>query len=396
MKKLFAIILLILVSIELNYAQDLIVKTNAEEIAAKIINIAEDFIIYNNWNEADGATYAVSKDKVLFIKYGNGEKIVFTTIDNNTSSKILIDETQPEISIDESQPEVSINETSPDTLSQPTIEYIVNKWVDIYTTNGETIKEIQMISYNEDSVKLSGSYCLNTFGALIHAIPFNMIERIEDAVTHKPIFYYQDGRLYNDIVPTNKVVVETKENIKKPKDLDDDNQTFHWEKKGLENQIRLNIGEGLSVQKNLHMSFDYIIGYRFSESVRVGAGVGLNYEKLKYEESTIYNGHYFKEYYEGAFTLPIFANVKVDFLKTKVSPYLALDLGYNCFFPASKFAKANKLGVFVRPTVGVDVHFSKCTLFFDLGCTYQHRECSTSLGKYGSYVLFAQSFGLQF
>lgn len=49
------------------FAQDIIVKINAEEIQAKVLTINENDISYKKWDNQDGPTYIISIDKVLFI-----------------------------------------------------------------------------------------------------------------------------------------------------------------------------------------------------------------------------------------------------------------------------------------------------------------------------------------
>lgn len=68
-----------------SFAQDIIVKIDAEEIQAKVITINEKEISYKKWDNQDGPTYIISIDKVLFIKYANGQKDVFTTTEKNIS-----------------------------------------------------------------------------------------------------------------------------------------------------------------------------------------------------------------------------------------------------------------------------------------------------------------------
>lgn len=59
-------------------AQDLIVLKNANEIQAKVTTIEQGKIAYLKWSNLDGPTYTLDKSQILFIKYANGEKEVFS------------------------------------------------------------------------------------------------------------------------------------------------------------------------------------------------------------------------------------------------------------------------------------------------------------------------------
>lgn len=84
-------------------------------------------------------------------------------------------------------------------------------------------------------------------------------------------------------------------------------------------------------------------------------------------------------------TIPVFANVKVDFLKTKVSPYVSMDCGYNFFIPFSKYAQDNKLGFLIQPALGVDIRFQKCVLFIEISYKYQSHSFENILATYRRY-----------
>lgn len=75
MKTLF-IPMLLLVSAGV-HAQDLIVKSNGDEIKAKVINVEESKVTYKKWSNKTGPTYTIGTDKIFMIKYMNGEKDVF-------------------------------------------------------------------------------------------------------------------------------------------------------------------------------------------------------------------------------------------------------------------------------------------------------------------------------
>lgn len=172
-----------------------------------------------------------------------------------------------------------------------------------------------------------------------------------------------------------------------------------WKTKGFEPQVRMVDAEGIDFQRNLNFGADFVAAYRFNEIIRLGGGIGIEYVYMKFDEvdepTTIFD--YFDGYFEGAMTIPLFANVKVDFLRqTKVSPYFTADCGYSIFVPFSEYAEGNKLGMFVRPAFGVDIRFSKCTLFFEVGYKYQARSFDNPLASYGSYHQLSSAIGVAF
>ena len=177
---------------------------------------------------------------------------------------------------------------------------------------------------------------------------------------------------------------------------DYDYEEEEFDLKGFEPHIRISFDEGIDLFKNFSFGLDLLAAYRFNEHFRIGAGVGLNYVNLFYEKSGWIGDYHFDEYYESAIGIPIFANIKANFLKTKVSPYLGFDIGYNVFVPFSKYAKSNKLGLFFKPTFGCDIRFDKCALFIELAYRYQKRECSIVPYENASYSQITQCIGFQF
>ena len=66
-------------------AQDIIFKTNGDEVQAKVLEVAPDEIKYKMFNFQDGPTYILKKTDVFMIKYSNGHKDVFSNTNSNTN-----------------------------------------------------------------------------------------------------------------------------------------------------------------------------------------------------------------------------------------------------------------------------------------------------------------------
>jgi hypothetical protein len=59
------------------WAQDTILLTSGEEIAARVTEVGTDRISYKRFSNQDGPVYVIEKNQVFMIRYQNGEKEVF-------------------------------------------------------------------------------------------------------------------------------------------------------------------------------------------------------------------------------------------------------------------------------------------------------------------------------
>lgn len=88
-KKIVSLICLLIVIIGAN-AQDLMVKTDGEEIEAKILEITPDVIKYKKHSNIDGPLYTIDKGVVKEITFENGDKEFFARITKNVDSRKAI------------------------------------------------------------------------------------------------------------------------------------------------------------------------------------------------------------------------------------------------------------------------------------------------------------------
>lgn len=58
-------------------AQDLLVKSNGEEIQAKILEVSPDYVKYKKFSNLNGPVFTVSAADIFMIKYEDGTKTVF-------------------------------------------------------------------------------------------------------------------------------------------------------------------------------------------------------------------------------------------------------------------------------------------------------------------------------
>lgn len=166
--------------------------------------------------------------------------------------------------------------------------------------------------------------------------------------------------------------------------------------KGFEPQVRITGDVGVDSYKNNSFGADFVAGYRFSDLFRLGAGLGISYVDLFYESAHYIGQHWYKEYKESAVSIPVFVDGKLNFTKTKISPYFNLNLGYAIYVPCSDYAKENTLGFFIQPSVGVDFNLGKGAIFVQAGYKYQMRKCDHWVDTNGNYSQVSFAVGYQF
>lgn len=81
-------LIMVLLASARTYAQDIIVKSDGDEVQAKVIGVEEDKVSYKKWSNPDGPTYTVGTDKIFMIKYQNGEKDVFGGSKNKEAGSV--------------------------------------------------------------------------------------------------------------------------------------------------------------------------------------------------------------------------------------------------------------------------------------------------------------------
>lgn len=94
MKKLFIVSLLMTLFVSNLFAQDIIVKRNAEKIDAIVTEITNDEIKYKKADNQNGPTYVLKKSEVLTIIYKNGTIDTFEASAPQTSAQPAQTQTQ--------------------------------------------------------------------------------------------------------------------------------------------------------------------------------------------------------------------------------------------------------------------------------------------------------------
>lgn len=137
--------------------------------------------------------------------------------------------------------------------------------------------------------------------------------------------------------------------------------------KSFEPSIKFKGEIGLDDYKNKLFGLEFTAGYRFNDYIRAGVGTGISYCDLTLEG-------YFGIFRGSEAYIPLFANVKANFVKIGISPYMSFDLGHSFLVPFSDAAKKTDLGIFANPAFGVDFPLSSGSIFFEVGYKYQAME----------------------
>lgn len=105
MKKFYAGLLSMLLSLASVNAQDMIVTRNGDVIQAKVTKIGTTEVDYKKWSNQDGPTYSIAISSILAINYQNGEKEAFENVSANGKSQTTKSETDGQQSIVQVKPE---------------------------------------------------------------------------------------------------------------------------------------------------------------------------------------------------------------------------------------------------------------------------------------------------
>jgi len=162
----------------------------------------------------------------------------------------------------------------------------------------------------------------------------------------------------------------------------------------IEPQIKVTYAYQPSNDKNISLGIETLVGIRIMPVLRVGGGIGIDYCDLKFRDSYYDKTlqRYVKEYRETAAFVPVFVNCKYNFIDHKVSPYVSADLGYSFFIAYSRYANDNKLGLYYKPSVGVDFKIGKGAIFVEANFNYQTREFHKNM----NYSQIGLSLGYHF
>lgn len=148
-----------------------------------------------------------------------------------------------------------------------------------------------------------------------------------------------------------------------------DTDTTQIKQSGFTNITEINFGP-LTGQFSSGYAFGIqtINGYLFNPNFSLGFGIGID-------------GNEWDTF------IPLFADFRVNFLKTKVTPFLSTDIGYSMHTMNDKSGQIYTSGLLVNPNFGIKVFVStKTALNFSIGYRIQEVD-HLSYTQYKIYYL---------
>lgn len=158
------------------------------------------------------------------------------------------------------------------------------------------------------------------------------------------------------------------------------------QQKGFEASIEANVGIGLDNCTKYSFGANVIGGYRFSDYIFIGAGIGYSYINGLYYSNYEYiskgNSYSYKSY-DVRNNLNVFARAKFNMTKTKVSPFISVDLGGTFALTSNSIKMAN--GFMYEPALGCDFKLKEKHKVYVMlgykGMQYQYRAFDTTYGS---------------
>ncbi len=154
--------------------------------------------------------------------------------------------------------------------------------------------------------------------------------------------------------------------------------------RGYFGMVEFSQGFVMSTNGVYRTSLHVINGYRIFPQLSVGLGVGL--KMFPGSRPSVLSGMKDDNLHKGKtdFALPLFVHVRTDILKnSKVSPYVALNAGYNLPLNKGYFR-----GYLIEPGIGVGIGVGKKGHQLNIGVGYQIHET-----KYKEHVKITYGYG---
>ncbi|NDV47847.1 hypothetical protein D0T49_12400 [Paludibacter sp. 221] len=141
------------------------------------------------------------------------------------------------------------------------------------------------------------------------------------------------------------------------------------QKKGYEKSIELGYAIGVGEYNNNTINLSMINGYRFSDYLYTGVGVGIGYSNaITYVNKNRYGT--IDETRATALLVPIFAQIKANFTNGDISPFVSLNVGYT--IDLNSYLK-HAPGFMLQPNFGVDFKLNeKSSIYALVGFNLQH------------------------
>lgn len=142
--KHLTLLITLMCTIKMVYAQDIIVTKDGSLIEAKVTEIDDTSIKYKKWSNQNGPIYTLSINKVFSIKYQNGEKEVF----NKQSS------TSPQTNPTKTQKENQITQNDNDVIDLEESQSLNSKRSFNIQNNNNLVNQLQSMNYEMEKERL--------------------------------------------------------------------------------------------------------------------------------------------------------------------------------------------------------------------------------------------------
>ncbi|MBR4772667.1 MAG: hypothetical protein IK009_08050 [Bacteroidales bacterium] len=143
--------------------------------------------------------------------------------------------------------------------------------------------------------------------------------------------------------------------------------------KGYEFTVDATGALGLSNLSKYNIGISLINGYRFSDMLSMGLGIGFRYaETLYYYSNDERLGDY--ESRDNKYLVPIFAHLKYNFSDGVISPFIIGDVGYT--FDIGYNKNKNLEALFVEPIIGIDFKSANSIYYLGIGANVQQHHYS--------------------
>lgn len=159
-----------------------------------------------------------------------------------------------------------------------------------------------------------------------------------------------------------------------------------WRPKGYRAFFDISYSENVDDDCISMMTLSTSHGYQLNPNLFIGAGLGLNFMDFpNYYYS--WDGYYYDDDLD--INIPIYANVRVNFLKTRITPYVDARIGY---------AAGDYDGFYFSSTLGCDFAITpKFDLYVSLGYTFlQPEDEYIGYNYHNDGNFFTFNFGLHY
>lgn len=133
-------------------------------------------------------------------------------------------------------------------------------------------------------------------------------------------------------------------------------------KPGFRGFLDLGISQWIICTGTSPIEIETSLGYQVGKKFYVGGGTGIHF-RTPFSILDGFNPGYFD------FIIPVFADIRVDFIDNSLSPFINLRLGYE--FPAKEAVEDIGSGFYVNPMAGVRFYAGKLPMNASIGYTYR-------------------------